>query len=494
MKVEAVGYVRVSSKEQEREGFSIPAQKKLLQEYARENNIKLVRIFEEAETAKQAGRKQFRKMLDFLDDNPEIKDILAEKVDRMYRNFSDLVALGMDTKRLKLHFVKQGKILSKDSKSQEKLHHDIDLAVSKYYVNNLSEEVIKGSDEKAAQGGWPGPAPLGYKNRLEDHTIILHPEESILIKKLFELASTGQYTLSSLAEETFKIGLRSKRAKNKLVKSAVQRILTSPFYYGYFLRKGKLHKAAHEPVISKQLFDLVQDRLNNKRKPSLTKHQLTYRGTMTCAHCGCAITAQKKKGRYIYYHCTNGKRRCDNITYIREEDIDNEIKSALQKISIPPSIIEWTHNKLLETSKEELESREAQLSVLTKRYKDLDARISQAYDHFLDGKIEADTWESKSNQWKAEKLEIQQKLDTIELDNSSRIRDGMRLMERASSAHALFDHMTSDERRQIAHLVLSNSTIKNGSLQYDYKKPFSIFVGVTNLEDWRGGPRSLLNT
>jgi len=336
-KPKAVIYVRVSSKEQEREGFSIPAQKKLLFDYVKKMGFQVVKIFEETETAKQAGRKQFRRMLDFLEDNPDCKDVLVEKVDRMYRNFHDSVALQMDARHLRLHFVKQGKILSKDSKSHEKLHHDIDLAVATYHVNNLSEEVIKGSDEKAAQGGWPGPAPLGYKNRLEDRTIIIHPEEGVLIRKAFEISSTGQYSLQRLSDELYRLGLRSKRARARLSKSAISRILNSPFYYGYFWRKKKLYKAAHEPLISKQLYDLVQEKMGSVKKPGATKLQLTYRGSLTCSHCGCAITGERKKGRYVYYHCTNGKRICDNITYVREEDIDESID--LPGIFVPLSML-----------------------------------------------------------------------------------------------------------------------------------------------------------
>ncbi len=487
MRTKAVIYVRVSSKEQEREGYSIPAQKKLLNDYARDNNFEVVRVFEESETAKQAGRKQFRRMLDFIEDNPECKDILVEKVDRMYRNFHDSVALQIDSRHLRIHFVKQNKILSKDSKSHEKLHHDIDLALSNYYTNNLSEEVIKGSDEKAEQGGWPGPAPIGYKNRLEDKTIIIHPEEGSLVQQAFEMAKSGQYSLRSLAKELYRRGLRSKRSRKELAKSSMSRMLSNPFYYGYFLRKGKMYKAAHEPLISKKLFDEVQEVMGFVVKPRSTKRQFTYRGTLTCDSCGCMITAEKKKGRYIYYHCTNGKGICDNVVWLREEKVEETIKCALSKIRLTKDIVEWTKENLLDASKHEQFYRENQVAVLTGQYQNLDKKISLAYDHMLEGKIDSDMWEAKTAIWKKEKEEIQQSLDTIELENSNFMKEGIRLMEVASRAHELFDAMTPDEKREIAQLVLSNPRVVNGSIEYDYKKPFGMFVNVTDLNDWRGG-------
>ena len=101
----AIGYVRVSSKEQEREGYSIPAQKKLLSEYAFKKDFSLLRIFQEAETAKKSGRKQFKEMLSFLHENPNCRDLLVEKTDRLYRNFKDYVDLDPEELGLTIHFV-----------------------------------------------------------------------------------------------------------------------------------------------------------------------------------------------------------------------------------------------------------------------------------------------------------------------------------------------------------------------------------------------------
>ena len=114
----AVGYVRVSSKKQEDEGFSIPAQIKLLKSYAEKHRIKLVKIFEESKTAGKAGRKAYNEMLSYLREH-KINTVLVEKTDRLYRNFKDYVVL--EDYDLTVHFCKTNSILSKDSSSHEKL-------------------------------------------------------------------------------------------------------------------------------------------------------------------------------------------------------------------------------------------------------------------------------------------------------------------------------------------------------------------------------------
>lgn len=138
---EVVIYARVSSKEQEREGFSIPAQIKLLTEYAAKHHYKINKIFSESETAKRAGRKAFNEMLEYITQEG-INTILVEKTDRLYRNFRDYVRL--DEYDLEVHLVKEGSVISKESKSHDKFIHGIKVLMAKNYIDNLSEEVKKG--------------------------------------------------------------------------------------------------------------------------------------------------------------------------------------------------------------------------------------------------------------------------------------------------------------------------------------------------------------
>ena len=90
---EAIIYVRVSSKEQKQEGYSIPAQKKLLADYAKANDFDVVKEFEDDETAKSAGRTGFGQMVEYIKANKDVNTILVEKTDRLYRNFTDYVTI-----------------------------------------------------------------------------------------------------------------------------------------------------------------------------------------------------------------------------------------------------------------------------------------------------------------------------------------------------------------------------------------------------------------
>jgi DNA invertase Pin-like site-specific DNA recombinase len=93
-----------------------------------------------------------------------VRHLLVEKTDRLYRNIKDWVTLdGFD---IELHLVKEGTILSRDSRSSEKFMHGIKVLMAKNYVDNLSEEARKGMLEKAKQGIWPSQAPSATSTSL----------------------------------------------------------------------------------------------------------------------------------------------------------------------------------------------------------------------------------------------------------------------------------------------------------------------------------------
>ena len=141
-------YVRVSSKDQEAEGFSIPAQVRLLREYAASKGFVIVLEFVDIETAKASGRTHFSEMLAYLKKHQaSCRTILVEKTDRLYRNLKDWVTL--DELDVEIHFVKENEIVSRSSGSSAKLIHGFKVLMAKNVIDNLSEETRKGMLEKA---------------------------------------------------------------------------------------------------------------------------------------------------------------------------------------------------------------------------------------------------------------------------------------------------------------------------------------------------------
>src|SRR5262250_883579 len=243
----AVLYARVSSKDQEREGFSIPAQLKFLREYAQSHELNILREFVDVETAKTTGRKQFGEMVRFLRDHKTCRVVLVEKTDRLYRNFRDCVTL--EELDVEIHLPKEGQIISKDSKSQAKLVHGIQLVIARNYIENLREEVRKGMREKAEQGIYPSRPPLGFRNNKLEHTIEINPQRALIAKRMFELYATGNYSLASLHKALLS------EFGTKFAKGYLERLLKNPFYTGLFVWEGNTYQGTHAPLISAELFE-----------------------------------------------------------------------------------------------------------------------------------------------------------------------------------------------------------------------------------------------
>src|SRR5262249_58599945 len=198
---QAVIYARVSSKEQEKEGFSIPAQLKLLKEYAAANGFTVAQEYVDVETAKQTGRAAFGEMVAYLKAHPSVRVMLVEKTDRLYCKRKDWVTV--DELDVEIHFPKEGVVLSRESRSSEKFMHGIQVLMAKNYVDNLSEETRKGMLEKAEQGIWPSFAPLGYCNvngPAGKKVIQPDPVLAPLVTRLFEWYATGIYSIRDVTK------------------------------------------------------------------------------------------------------------------------------------------------------------------------------------------------------------------------------------------------------------------------------------------------------
>lgn len=295
----AVLYARVSSDRQEKEGFSIPAQIKLLHEYAKKNNISIVEEFVESETAKKAGRTQFNNMVKYLKKNSTVRIILVEKTDRLYRNLKDYVTLD-ELSGLAIHFCKEGNILSAESKSQDKFMHGIRVLMAKNYIDNLSEEIRKGLNEKCAQGYYPSSPPMGYINKQNANgkkELVIDPNVAPFIKQIFESYLMGNYTYKSLAEYMNSCGFRPKN-RNCTMKT-IENILHNEFYTGIFIFKGvKYYNAKHDAIISPELFMHVQNKIKSKYKTAPKKHKFPYSGFIKCKHCGKPLIAELQHGRH----------------------------------------------------------------------------------------------------------------------------------------------------------------------------------------------------
>jgi DNA invertase Pin-like site-specific DNA recombinase len=474
----AVIYTRVSSREQEQEGFSLEAQSKLLHEYAKRSGFEIVRAFEDLETAKTTGRKEFGEMVSFLKRNRMCRTLLVEKTDRLYRNFRDAVTL--EDLNIEIHFVKEGQVLSNDSKSQIKFMHDIRLAVARNYSENLREEVIKGMREKAEQGIYPGRPPLGYRNNRATRTIEINPEKAAIAKYVFERYASGRYSLLALSHDVRqKWGVR-------ISKTNLHKMLLNRFYIGQFIWGGSTYRGKHTPLIAAAMFTQVQDVLHGHNKPKHPRLNIAFRGLLTCAHDNCTVTGEFKKGKYVYYRCSGSRGPCA-LPSFREQEIAEKLGHLVRDVSIP---LEIAHRivRVLENDRNQVRERVAhEQAHLARELSTLSDRMRAAYRDKLDGKISEDFWQRNQAEWQEEEQRITSRLSALKKPSIDEgVMDVRRVLELAQSAYSLYITKKPAEQAELLRNMLWNCAIDGVNLYPLYKKPFDLIAKRAKNEEWSG--------
>src|SRR5277367_1552970 len=208
-------------------------------------------------------------------------------------------------------------------------------------------------------------------------------------RRMFELYASGQCSLD-LVWKTLKLEFAV-----ALSKSHVEKLLKNPFYVGNFYWDGILYPGTHEPLVSRSLFDQVQAVFQGHNQPKYKKREFAFGGLLQCAYDDCSVTAEIKKGRYTYYHCTGYRGKCA-LPYFREEELGDRLGQILKNIHIPDDILAQLQSALLSDKGREGEIMVQQSERLAARLAQIHGRMDRAYTDRLDGKISEEFWIRKS--------------------------------------------------------------------------------------------------
>ncbi len=476
-------YARKSTESEERQALSIEAQLRELREFAEREQLEIVASLCEAKTAKEPGRTRFGEMLSMIEGG-DAAGILSWHPDRLARNSVDggRIIYLLDTGALKnLRFP----TFWFESTPQGKFMLNIAFGQSKYYVDNLSENVKRGIRQKLHRGEWPALAPVGYNNNLKTKQIEVDPMRAPLVKKAFELYATGSYALRALSNVLKELGLRSHKG-NVLSVSSIQRLLQNPAYYGMIHRLGELYDGAHEPIITKALFDEVQQVLAGKsrRKKRKRKHEFLFSGLLHCGSCGCAITAESQKG-HAYYRCTKKKELCGE-KYLREEDLLTQVRTIVENLSLPDA---WAEKMLrhLEQEDENTQSiRQEKTRCLAARKEELEKKLDTLLDLKLNGALETDEYVRKKNVLLNEKADIGQKMKQVQRGDDDRLEPVRKLIRASRDAKNLLTAEKMPELPAFLSSVGSNLLLTGKTLQWEAQKGWRRIARRGVCSDWLG--------
>ena len=472
----AVTLARVSSKEQEDEGYSVDAQTLFLERYCEGKGLIVIKTFKIAETAsKPEMRKEFQNAMDYIT-KKGIRHFAVEKVDRVTRNSKSAITiddwLDADPKRM-LHLPKNGLILHKGSSSQDRFMWDIYVAVAKQYANNLREEVKKGVMEKLRQGWYPGTRPpVGYKHSGDNgHKIqVIDTETTPLVKLAFELYDSGNYSIKSLCAELKNQGLTNRVGK-PLSKSYVHYMLRDKFYIGIMTWLGKEYRGNFEPIIDEELWERVQARLSSGTTPRVEKREnLTLmKGKAHCEDCGGLISWYQQKG-YWYGECKSN-RPCVARGCARQDQIEYELAEYFSELIAPsPALIAWVKKELRQSGNDESEKYKAAINKLTNTHRRLDEQINVLYEDRLDGRISSEIYDQKFREKTSERDEVAKQIKRLSGQNTEYIEHAIDILELTQNAAEIFRTRPVETQRILLGDIFSNITLNGKHMTVTWRE------------------------
>ena len=504
--MKAIIVARVSTEEQKEAGNSLPAQLSRIQDYCERNNYTVIETYSFDESAYKTKRDEFDKILARINQSKEKIAVCFDKVDRLSRNiFDKRVALLYEkavADEIELHFVSDSQVINNNMNAGDKFAFGMKLGLSKYYSDAISDNVKRVFEQKRRNGEWTGGVRIGYLNVALDaekrlrKDIIIDPERSQLVRKIFELYSTGAYSLETVRQEITKQGLRS-RDGNELPKSSIENILKDSFYCGTAVSKkygSYTHK--YPRLITQDLFDKCQEvRLKRAKHPfKVASREFIFKGLLLCANCGCLYTPEqhtKRSGKvYNLYSCTNGKKRCKRV-YVNEERLLEPILSVLERFeSISQEAQDALVDELRRNTEAEVVFHKTQINRIRTAYEKIKEKDNNLLELYLDPddqSITKDVYDKKHQEYhdKLQLLNIELEEHTdADYDYQTTVTTVLSIARRART---LFESSEVAEKRLFLNYLLQNPTINEKTLVFNLRSPFNLVLDLAESPTWLPG-------
>jgi len=484
-------YCRKSSETEDRQVLSIESQQSELKKLAERLNLEVVDILSESRSAKAPGRPVFDEMIKRIE-KKEADGIICWKLDRLARNPIDGGKI--------IWLLQQGVI--KHIQTYERSYHpqdnvllmSVEFGMANQFILDLSQNTKRGLRAKAERGWYPGPAPFGYLNspykRKGDKEIVKDPERFDLVRKMFDLMLTGNYSPPKILEiANKKWGLRMRNGK-PMYRSTIYRIFTNPFYCGTFeypRGSGNWYKGKHERMITEDEYDKVQVLLGRKGRPKPKTHIFAFTGMIRCGECGAMITCEEKikrqkngnVHRYIYYHCTKRKDPKCSQKCIEEKELEKQILDILERIEIPPEFHQWAVKQLKKESKIEVEDRNKILENQKRAYKNCVKKIDRLIEMRMNNEISQEEFLRKKKELLEEKVRLKELLNDTDDRINKWVKKAEAVLNFARNAKKEFEKGSLEKKRQILSALGSNLLLKDKKLIISIEKPLSLMEKVS---------------
>lgn len=487
----AVVYIRVSTEEQSKHGFSVETQTNTCLEFAEKQGYLVKRIFiEEGLSAGSLNRPEAQKLLKFCNDsNGNVNAIIVWRLDRLSRFCVDYhgtirpILINRNIKLLSATEFNADTIEGEYMRNIMMCNAEYELSLIRFRTKENMKTIARG-------GRRPAKAPIGYLNigkKDEPKQIIVDKETAPFIKRAFELYSTGMYSFKSLGEQLYLEGFKNPKTGEKYPPRKFDWMLHNPFYIGRFEWSGQWYEGSHTPIISKELFYRVQARFEDIDRTKKHDVKFAYTGLIKCAECGCYLTAEfkrgkNKKGHYIYYHCSNSKGVHKSLKCHREEKFDNTFANVLETIHLQKEHIDRFKFLASDYIKEFVEYEERVVDDIKQRIDVITKRIKKSYIDKLENGLPAGMSEQEFNtlhkEWQEEKDLLIIRLNEANISSKFVYKKIEKVLTFSEHLPELFLSATAEEKKEIITLMTKSVKFDGENLIVNLKDTFKALQTV----------------
>lgn len=406
-------YIRVSTEEQAREGYSISAQREKLIAYCKVHDWYDYRFYiDEGVSAKNLDRPQLKEMIKHIKEGA-IDTVLVYRLDRLVRSVTDLYKLLEIFEQHGCKFKSATEVYD-TSTAIGRLFITLVAAMAQWERENLGERVRMGQIEKARQGFYSAKAPFGFDKTQDDKLIINENEKKIvldIIKKIFD-----GYSIRQISDYMNNSGIPPIRGYKWHI-ATIMDIVKNPALYGAIKWRDEIIENTHEGIITKEEFEKIQNILHGRKnfKKRNTSSIFIFQGKLICPNCGNRLASErsvyfrKKDKAYTetnHYRCQScalNKRKAINVSEKRVEKGLIEYFSNMH-FHVVPTVVEDEKEKELEALKERLRQIERQREKYQKAW---------ATDLISD-----EEFTERMRETKRAMAEIQEVLKNVEIDET----------------------------------------------------------------------------
>lgn len=466
-------YVRVSTQEQAKEGYSIDEQLARLKKYCEAHGWRVVKEYvDPGYSGANTDRPGLKALIEDCKQG-SFDTVLVYKLDRLSRSQKDTLYLIEDVFLASgVDFVSMTENFD-TSTPFGKAMIGILSVFAQLEREQIKERMIMGKDARAKQGKFHGSSqvPIGY--RYIDGELVVDPYEAHIVKQIFNDFANG-HSRNKIVADLKEAGLQS--SYGSICKSTIYTMLRNVTYTGMIKNKDNVYEGAHEAIVSKELFDKVQEILRrnreNPRYQNLFVSNTLLGSLMKCKKCNqnfrIIYGAKNKDGYRKAYYADAGRKLgiCDS-KFIRRDKIDKEVLDEVRKLALDPDRFiadRIDSDKRNEELTSRIESIKAQIKVI-------DAQSSKLIDLYSVNKIDFTIVNNKLEELKDNKDKLSNTLDKV-IKEQEKQRDKMsveQVKEICNDLPDILDQATNEELRQILRSLIDVIYVYNGDIEIHWK-------------------------